>query len=259
MTQPETGGRETVIPAQEVELTTMVYRPAGQGPFPAIIICPGGVERGNFEIMEWAGLRAQADGFVAVTLSWRGPSPLHDPDDISAAVDWLQADPDVDGERIGILGISRGGGAALRGAALDHRIKALVTFGPVTNLIQQAEGTAVYAPTRHRMFVQWLGDPVKDRAFYEKVQALSYADRIVQPTLMVHGLHDMHCPIEQSLWMKEAMEKAGHTDIRLELIPMMGHYGDVPPGTYGFDTLWGLMGPFFKEQLAARQPAAAGA
>lgn len=256
MTSQAQGGREEIIHKDGLDLPVMVYRPSASGPAPAVIICPGGVEKGAYAVMEWLALKLQAAGFVAVTMSWRAPSPLNDPDDISLAVDWLQADPRVDGGNIGIMGMSRGGNAALRGAAFDSRIKAVVTFGPVVDFLQQAEGTAIYAPTRHKMIVGWLGDPVADRAFYEKIQALTYADRIKQPTLMVHGVHDMHAPIEQSLWMKEAMEAAGNTQVRLELVPMMGHYGDVPPGGYGYDTLGGLMTPFFIEQLRAKAPAA---
>ena len=227
----------------------MTYWPTAGERMPAMVLCPGGIGTGLFEILEWlaAGLRDQ--GICAVTINYRAGSPDDDAADVSLVREWLARDPRIDPERIGVMGMSRGGNAALRAAAFDPRLKVVVTFGPATDFLQQAEGTAIYAPGRHQMLRKWLGDPVADRAYYEKIQAITYADRIKQPALMVHGQHDMHAPPEQSIWMKEAMERAGNDDVRLKLVPMMGHYGDVVPNSYGFDTLRGIIIPFLKQRL----------
>lgn len=54
-------------------------------------------------------------------------SPDISTEDFSAAVDYLANHENVDGERIGILGICGWGGFALNAAAMDPRIKATVT------------------------------------------------------------------------------------------------------------------------------------
>ena len=54
----------------------------------------------------------------------RMASPDINTEDFQAAVDFLSTQPDVDPERIGILGICGWGGFALNAAALDTRIKA---------------------------------------------------------------------------------------------------------------------------------------
>jgi dipeptidyl aminopeptidase/acylaminoacyl peptidase len=233
----------------EISLRAKVFRPNGAGRHPAVIICPGGIGTGSFEIMDWLAQAICDVGVVVATISYRSGSPLNDPDDIVLAVDWLASQPDVDQSRIGIAGISRGGGAALRGAARDKRIRACAVFGPLTNIVQQLEGAAVYAPTRYRLLVGWVGDLDTNRAFCEKVQALSIADQIKQPVLFVHGANDMHTPIEQSIWMKEAIEAGGNRQVAMEVIPNMGHYGDVPPATYGFATLAPLFTAFFQREL----------
>ncbi len=244
-------GTDMTIEGGGVTLPVMVYEPiaASARTGPAVILCPGGIGTGMFEIFEWIAASLRDAGFLILTTSWRSGSPEHDADDIAIATDWLVQRPDVDPARIGIMGMSRGGNAALRSAALDPRLAVVATFGPVTHLLQQAESTKAYAPGRHQMFVDWLGDPVTNRAFYERVQAISFADRIKQPVLMVHGQHDMHAPPEQSIWMKEAIERGGNRDVRLEIVPMMGHYGDVIPNGYGFDTLRAIFVPFFRERL----------
>lgn len=54
-------------------------------------------------------------------------SPDINTEDFCAAVDFLSVQPNVDAERIGILGICGWGGMALNTAAIDTRIKATVT------------------------------------------------------------------------------------------------------------------------------------
>lgn len=56
----------------------------------------------------------------------RVASPDINTEDFSAAVDFLSVQPDVDAERIGILGICGWGGLAINAAAADTRIKATV-------------------------------------------------------------------------------------------------------------------------------------
>jgi pimeloyl-ACP methyl ester carboxylesterase len=246
----ELTGIDETLSANSVTFPLMVYRPTpAECPSSAMVICPGGIGNGMFEIMEWIAAALRDVGIFAVTLSWRSGKPDHDADDASIVLDWLMAQDGVDPTRIGILGMSRGANAALRAAALDSRFRVVVTFGAVTNFLQQAESTASYAPGRHRMLIGWLGDPVENRAYYERIQALSYAHRIKQPLLMVHGQHDMHSPPEQSIWMKEAIEQGGNHDVRLEIVPMMGHYGDVIPNSYGFPLLCAIIVPFLKERL----------
>lgn len=54
-------------------------------------------------------------------------SPEINTEDFSAAVDFLGSSPEVDREKIGILGICGWGGFALNAAAIDTRIKAVAT------------------------------------------------------------------------------------------------------------------------------------
>ena len=53
-------------------------------------------------------------------------SPDINTEDFSAAVDYLSTRPDVDAEKIGIIGICGWGGMAINAAAMDTRIKATV-------------------------------------------------------------------------------------------------------------------------------------
>lgn len=244
-----TGERRIVPLPVGGTIETMLYRTEGDSPMPTIIVCPGGMGTGMFEIVEWVATRLRAAGFNALSMNYRGDLPTHDAGDISAAFDWVSGMPFVDHERIGLFGVSRGGNAALRAAAADHRFKAVATFGAVSDFLQQACGTAAFAPARHRLITGWLGDPVTNRAFYEKIQAIDHVQGIKQPLLLLHGEHDMHAPVEQSIAVRDKVAAAGNKDVTLELFPVLGHFGEVVPSGFAYDHLASRFVPFFREKL----------
>lgn len=103
-------------PAEGVELKLDVYQPAGDGPFPAVIVVHGGGwESGDRTMERPLAKRLAAEGFVAVPVSYRlgsagrFPHALHD---LKAAVRWLRAharEHAIDPEVIGAVGGSAGG------------------------------------------------------------------------------------------------------------------------------------------------------
>jgi len=120
-------------------LAADLYTPKlhGGGKLAAIAVC------GPF-----GAVKEQSSGLYAQTLAERGyaalafdpsytgesggeprnvPSPDINTEDFSAAVDFLGLLPVVDRERIGIVGICGWGGMGLNAAAVDKRIKAVVT------------------------------------------------------------------------------------------------------------------------------------
>ena len=122
-----------------IELTGDLYLPQGKisHPLPAIAVSgPFGAVK-----EQASGLYAQTmaeNGFIALAFdpSCTGESgghPRHvaSPDinteDFSAAVDYLTTLPQVDADKIGIIGICGFGGMGLNAAAMDTRIKATVT------------------------------------------------------------------------------------------------------------------------------------
>jgi uncharacterized protein len=71
-------------------------------------------------------------GGEAMDLGWSGAL------DLDAAVSFLGQQPDVDPDRIGVLGLSMGGVGALTGAAADPRIRAVVSEGAVVGTLADA-------------------------------------------------------------------------------------------------------------------------
>ncbi len=102
---------------------------------PGIVLCQGFTGVRSLILPDYAKVFADA-GFVVLTFDYRGwgPSegakwrlvPLEQVDDIRNALTFLEAQPEVDADRLGLWGTSYGGGHAPYVAALDMRVKAVV-------------------------------------------------------------------------------------------------------------------------------------
>ncbi len=125
----------TFVNRYGITLAADMYKPKGaKGKLPAIAVCgPFGAVK-----EQAAGLYAQEmaeRGFLTIAFdpSFTGesggmPRYMTSPDinteDFSAAVDFLVTNPDVNPEKVGIIGICGWGGLAVNAAASDPRIKA---------------------------------------------------------------------------------------------------------------------------------------
>ncbi len=130
-------GKVTFVNRYGITLVADMYVPAGaEGKLPAIAVSgPFGAVK-----EQSSGLYAQQlaeRGFLTIAFdpSFTGesggePRRVASPDinveDFSAAVDFLSVHPQVDADRIGILGICGWGGIAIQAAINDPRIKATV-------------------------------------------------------------------------------------------------------------------------------------
>lgn len=129
-----------------------LYHPDEQkypSPRPALVIGHG------FSIVkealaEQARYLAEA-GYIVLAIDYRtfGVSegeprgqlfPLNEVEDFRNALTFLEGVPDVDNNRLGIWGVSFGGGIVLYTAAVDRRVKAVVAQSPVVNGRQWMRG-----------------------------------------------------------------------------------------------------------------------
>ena len=112
------------------------YYPASQSAPGAGVILLGGSEGGLGEGATRMALELQKSGLSVLQVAYyRGPGqpqnleliPL---DPVFAAIDWLAAQPEVDPNRLGIIGVSKGAEAALIVSARDQRLRAVVAGAP---------------------------------------------------------------------------------------------------------------------------------
>ncbi|GGU70564.1 hypothetical protein GCM10010211_40310 [Streptomyces albospinus] len=153
------------------------------------------------------GRQLAAAGYVAVTYTvrgfWRSGGQVDvagskDVGDVSGVIDWALAHTPADPQRIGMVGLSLGGGLTLMGAAFDPRIKAVAALsgwgdlvdslysGQTRHLQAAALLHAIEAPTGRPSpeFSRMLADLYADRdipqvvAWAHKRSPAAYVDRI---------------------------------------------------------------------------------
>ena len=127
-------------------LTGDIHKPAGDGPFPALVLLHGcsGIQPNTLAWAQWL----VSQGYVALVLdsfSGRGmkrlcadSSPLTGGArswDVYAAAEYLAKQPFVDANRLGAVGWSHGGWTVLRAAGLEQvrsevKLRALIAFYP---------------------------------------------------------------------------------------------------------------------------------
>jgi dienelactone hydrolase len=117
------------------EITGWMYRPSGTGPFPGIVLahtCSGVSDHTDV----W-GKRLASWGYVVVAPDSLGPrgektvcgrgsvvSGDHRVADIAGALDFLNAQPFVRRDRLGVIGHSHGGWTAVRSVQAGYRLAA---------------------------------------------------------------------------------------------------------------------------------------
>jgi dipeptidyl aminopeptidase/acylaminoacyl peptidase len=245
------GRHEVSLPGSGVTLGGILFRPATSAKsLPAIIVLHGWAPQGvpgAPRVESWAQ-RLSEQGYVALALSMRGwpPSEGRDdcgteqPDDVAKAADWLAALPGVNGDSIGVLGFSLGGQVALLAGARSPRIKAIVAYFPITD-IRRWRNTTKNAAIRDVYVPEVCGTG-------DLNSPINSADKIHAPVLLIHGDRDSWVPTEQSLRMREALQKAKR---HVELLVIGG-------GDHGFTDeqskeAWSATKQFFSMHLGSRQ------
>jgi len=213
-------------------------RPAGAGPFPAVLVHPeGGKTADDMKGIIWdlagrgyfalaADYRRLIDGTYRRTLfAWRSQS------DATAIVDVLQAYPEVDAARVAALGFSQGGVFSLLIAAhAAERIKAVVSYYPVTDfphwLREDHDG---WWQRRKYSVIRWYfrreSGARTDAEFQEMLRRASpyyVAESIRAPVLLVHGERDTTAPVEESQRMAERLRILGK-EVQLLVVPNAVH------------------------------------
>lgn len=153
-----------------------------------------------------------------------------------SAVDYIEGEPDVDPERIGLWGTSFGGGIAAHLAANDPRIKVLAVQvaaiaplrGPVaafarTRAIDTARGDAPAMPQGIDGFPNMSGTP--HWAALAHYDPMSQLDRLRIPTVITDAGNEELFAINDNGGRAAALLRAAGVDVEYSVIPGIDHYG----------------------------------
>lgn len=189
----------------------------------------------------WAGEMALANGLASLVMDGpdTGENPFPwDPASVKAwmaAIDYLAARPEVDAERIGAFGISRGGYSVMQLAGTyPEKVRAVVAVAghPFGYRMSAAEldeyvearnkrSTYVFgAPGGPPSFPSWSVEKENEIFSRWSLSELGILDRITQPVLMINGKRDHLAPIGNIHFM---LEHGPVTGREARVYPDAGH------------------------------------
>lgn len=138
-------------------------------------------------------------------------------DDIRAGISYLKGREEVNGIRIGLIGISEGGIIAPMIAATDSSITAIVLMaGPAT------KGDVIWDFQVGTGWRHWTGWSEWDN-FMAEYDPIPTAEMVRCPVLILHGDKDKRVPVEHANILAEATRRGGNQDITVRKFSGYSH------------------------------------
>jgi len=233
-------GEVVSIPSfDEWRVPAFVYRPRGQGPFPAVIDVHGGPTWQSKRRFRPLRQYLVSKGYVVLVPNVRGSTgygksytkldnmdlgggPLKD---IVHCKKWLVANAAVDPDRVVVLGGSYGGYMALAAAAFTPgEFAAQVDYFGVSDLKTLVESFPPYWAAFATFIYKKFGDPNNpEHARYQHDRSpIHFVDQIKTPLLVVQGENDARVKKDQSDRIVEALKKR-KVPVDYLVIPGEGH------------------------------------
>jgi len=209
------------------QIPAIVYRPRDIGAgekLPAIVHVHGGPTAQWFRQFDPFAQFLADRGFVVIEPNIRGSTGYGtayrdaalkdwggaDLEDIAAAAAYLKTLPYVDGSRLVVFGGSYGGFMTFIAATKKPDLwRAAVAWVGISDLHK------LYAKSMEHFkyyFREQMGDPEKERALWRDRSAIEFADKLTAKLLMVHGVNDPRCPVEQSRIFRDRLLELGRVE-----------------------------------------------
>ncbi len=204
----------------------LYYRPPPRfaGPRPLMILIHGGPEgqaragfitRLNYYLNElgiaiiYPNVRGSTGYGKSYTLLDNGERREDSVKDIGALLDWVGEQPDLDADRVMIMGGSYGGYMTLASAVhYADRIRCAVDIVGISNFVSFLENTKPYRRDLRRAEYGDERDP-QMRAHLESISPLGQAAKITKPLFVIQGRNDPRVPVTEAEQIVETMKTTG--------------------------------------------------
>jgi dipeptidyl aminopeptidase/acylaminoacyl peptidase len=118
--------------------------------------------------------------------------------------------PDIDPDRIGIIGGNYGGYMVLAALAFQPQEFAVgVDIFGVSNWLRTLQSIPLYWEARRLALYQEIGDPVKDREMLQAISPVFHAEKICRPLMVLQGANDPRVIKQESDDIVAAVKKNG--------------------------------------------------
>lgn len=178
--------------------------------------------------------------------------------DVQAAIDYACTRPDADPRGVGLIGVSRGGTAALAAAAGDERVVAVATDGAFAfhtiQLHYIRRYMQIYTSWAHwfarlpdallKPICVWSQWVIGHRRGCRFVPVEALVRRIRQPVLMIHGEDDPYIPLDTAVRLQAQL--GGRS--RLWVVPRARHNSSIRTAPAAYQR---QLARFFLKHLAA--------
>ena len=136
--------------------------------------------------------------------------------DIGALLDWIAKQPELDKDKIMIMGGSYGGYMTLATAFhYAEKIKCSVDIVGISNFNTFLKNTEEYRRDLRRAEYGDERDP-KMAAFFDKMAPLNNTDKIKKPMFIIQGTNDPRVPVTEAIQMRDKLKAQGNTVWYLE-------------------------------------------
>ncbi len=139
----------------------------------------------------------------AALLDWGGG----DLEDIAAGAEYLKSLPEVDPQRLGVYGGSYGGYMSfLIAVKKPDLFKAAVAWVGISDLLLLYNASMEHFKYYLR---QQMGDPAERGEVWHDRSAVNFMEQLRAKLLIVHGVNDPRCPIEQARVVRDRLVALG--------------------------------------------------
>ncbi len=220
-----------------LEIGALLYD-SGERPSPAVVMVHGGP---HFQSTRAFNIYAQflaSRGYTVFQPNYRGSigrgrefkRMIHmdwggkEQDDVAEGCRWLKEKDWIDEERVAVFGGSYGGYSAyMQMVKYPELWTTGIAWIGITDLHKLYEEDM---PHFQSMLEENMGDPEENYELWRDRSPIEHVEKMKRPILMIHGVNDPRCPIEQARIFRDALEDMGWEegeDFELEELGEEGH------------------------------------